>query len=173
VSFGFYLFLDASFACRVAEFPSYSTEDHSAIEIRVLFCMQNVGWALARPGRSEVHPTKSFAWVITFAPISRISGRGIYDAGRSQKTSTKTRDRDPAKCAHRSGSGNRHQKAVILFQLWPPTYSNPSRCFCTFPSAVRGNFSTTMNFRGTLNDASFARQRASSRCASMGCRTTI
>ena len=36
-----------------------------------------------------------------------------------------------------------------------------SRCFCTLPSALRGSLSTRMNERGTLNDASFSRQRAS------------
>ncbi len=41
-----------------------------------------------------------------------------------------------------------------------------SRCFCTFPSALRGSFSTITNERGILNDASFSRQQASSCVAS-------
>ncbi len=48
---------------------------------------------------------------------------------------------------------------------WTPSNSQESRCFCTFPSAFRGNASTRTNVRGTLKDAS-ARAQAS-RAASL------
>ena len=57
----------------------------------------------------------------------------------------------------------------ILFH----SVEDTSRCFWTFPNALRGSFSTTMNERGTLNDASFSRQRASSSATSMAHSVTI
>ena len=48
-----------------------------------------------------------------------------------------------------------------------PYFTVGSKCFCTLPSALRGSLSTTMNDRGTLNDASFSRHCASRSCGSI------
>ena len=60
---------------------------------------------------------------------------------------------DPPVFANGAASGSHHQDA------------GHKRCFCTFPSALRGSFSTASKRRGILKEASFSRQRASSAAA--------
>ena len=55
--------------------------------------------------------------------------------------------RGPGAAARRGGG--RGQASILEFFLG-------RRCFCTFPSALRGSLSTRMKERGTLNDASFS-----------------
>ena len=49
----------------------------------------------------------------------------------------------------------------------------PSRCFCTFPNALRGSASTRTNVRGTLNDASSLAQRSRAPSASKSSTATM